>query len=74
LPLVFLCSMKPTARMAVVTDASHHHDPMSAVFDRLSGVSFNVDGTTVKFIHARLDEHGAKDWLAALNSFNESSP
>ncbi|MDD4902473.1 MAG: hypothetical protein PHE24_05050 [Patescibacteria group bacterium] len=68
MPLIFICSTCPVARIAIVTDISHHNDPISATFDLLSGKTFLLDGTTVKFLHARLDEKGAKDWLWALES------
>jgi len=54
-PLVFLAAMSGARHVGVVTDASHHNHPFSAVLDpvewyRSNGAGkFTINGTVVKF-------------------------
>lgn len=55
--------------VTVVTDLSHHDDPISAAFDHFSEYLFQVNGTWVRFTHAPMTELGGewvKDWRRIL--------
>jgi CheY-like chemotaxis protein len=54
-------------RIAVVTDMNHHHHPSSAIMDWFLGKTLDICGSKVRFMHARMTDEGAKDWLAALD-------
>lgn len=61
--------------VAVITDANHHNHPMSAALDWITPAYWtsdkanvlNVNGSRVLIAHAGLDEHGRKNWQAALD-------
>lgn len=61
--------------VAVITDANHHSHPMSAALDWIGSAYwasdkanvFNINGSRVLIAHAALDEHGRKNWQAALD-------
>ncbi len=53
------------SKVAVVTDTNHHHHPMSAAIDWVKK-PLVVNGSTVQFMHAVLNEDGSKNWEHAL--------
>lgn len=56
-------------QVAVVTDLGHHTDPFSASFDHFSRYVYEINGATVKYMHApmvSMNGESVKDWLEAL--------
>lgn len=75
-PLMFHVAREHGERvkaMAVVSDVNHHHHAMSASLDWLveyscQKSSMKINDVPCKFIHARFNVDGSKDWTEAFEA------
>lgn len=74
LVLILRAARRGVKWLACITDANHHHHPMSAALDWINPAYWDgsreqlvhIDSSRALIAHAPLDESGRKNWAAAL--------